>query len=81
MAAVLGLTDVDALTATMARSVARTSPLQVVALAIAVGVLSNTAMKMALALVLGRSQFRMIAGGTLGVMLAGGAAALVLLLR
>jgi uncharacterized membrane protein (DUF4010 family) len=80
-AAVLGLTDVDALTATMARSVALTSPLQVVALAIAVGVLSNTAMKMVLALVLGRSQFRTIAGGTLGVMLAGGAAALVLLLR
>ena len=71
----------DALTATMARSVARTSPLQVVALAIAVGVLSNTAMKMAMALFLGRGQFRMIAGGTLGVMLAGGAAALVLLLR
>jgi hypothetical protein len=38
-AAVLGLTDVDALTATMARSVARTSSLELAALAIAVGVL------------------------------------------
>ena len=78
-AAVLGLTDVDALTATMARSVARTSSLHVAALAIAVGVLSNTAMKMVMALTLGRAQFRTIAAGTLAVMLAGGAAALGLL--
>jgi uncharacterized membrane protein (DUF4010 family) len=77
-AAVLGLTDVDALTATMARSVARTSSLQVAALAIAVGVLSNTAMKMTIALILGRKQFRTIAAGTLAVMLVGGAAVLVL---
>jgi uncharacterized membrane protein (DUF4010 family) len=79
-AAVLGLTDVDALTATMARSVTRTSPLEVTALAIAVGVLSNTAMKMAIALFLGRSQFRTIAAGTLALMLLGGGAALALLL-
>ncbi|HYI08121.1 MAG TPA: MgtC/SapB family protein [Thermoanaerobaculia bacterium] len=79
-AAVLGLTDVDALTATMARSVTRTSPLEVAALAIAVGVLSNTAMKMAIALFLGRSQFRTIAAGTLALMLLGGGAAMALLL-
>lgn len=79
-AAVLGLTDVDALTATMARSVARTSSLEVAALAIAVGVLSNTAMKMAMALILGRSQFRTIAAGTLALMLLGGGASLALLL-
>jgi len=79
-AAVLGLTDVDALTATMARSVARTSSLEVAALAIAVGVLSNTAMKMTMALILGRSQFRTIAGGTLALMLAGGGATLAVLL-
>ena len=78
-AAVLGLTDVDALTATMARSVTRTTSLEVAALAIAVGVLSNTAMKMAMALLLGRSQFRTIAAGTLAVMLLGGAATLGLL--
>jgi uncharacterized membrane protein (DUF4010 family) len=78
-AAVLGLTDVDALTATMARSVARTSSLEIAALAIAVGVLSNTAMKMAIALTLGRRQFRTITAGTLAGMLAGGAATLVLL--
>jgi uncharacterized membrane protein (DUF4010 family) len=74
-AAALGLTDVDALTATMARSVARTSSLELAALAIAVGVLSNTVLKMALALILGRAQFRTIAAGTLALMLAGGAAA------
>jgi uncharacterized membrane protein (DUF4010 family) len=79
-AAVLGLTDVDALTATMARSVARTSSLELAALAIAVGVLSNTAMKMAIALILGRAQFRTIAAGALAAMLLGGAAALALLL-
>jgi uncharacterized membrane protein (DUF4010 family) len=78
-AAVLGLTDVDALTATMARSVARTSSLKIAALAIAVGVLSNTAMKMFLALILGRGKFRTIAGGTLALMLLGGGAALALL--
>ncbi len=78
-AGVLGLTDVDALTATMARSVARTSPLKVAALAIAVGVLSNTAMKMAIALILGRSRFRTIAAGTLALMLLGGGAAIALL--
>lgn len=79
-AAVLGLTDVDALTATMARSVSRTSPLRIAALAIAVGVLSNTAMKMAMALILGRGPFRKIAGGTLAFMLAGGVATLFALL-
>ena len=78
-AAVLGLTDVDALTATMARSVTRTSTLEVAALAIAIGVLSNTAMKMAIALILGRGKFRTIAAGTLALMLLGGAAALALL--
>jgi uncharacterized membrane protein (DUF4010 family) len=80
-AAVLGLTDVDALTATMARSVSLTAPLPLAALAIAIGVLSNTAMKMMIALTLGRGAYRTIAGGTLGLMLAGGAAMLVLLLR
>ena len=35
--------------------------------AIAAGVLSNTAMKMAIALIVGRSQFRTIAAGTLAL--------------
>lgn len=78
-AAILGLTDVDALTATMARSVARTSSVELAALAIAIGVLSNTAMKMTIALILGRGPFRTLAAGTLALMLLGGGTALALL--
>jgi uncharacterized membrane protein (DUF4010 family) len=68
-AAVLGLTDVDALTLSMTRDVAeRVSP-AVAATAIAVGVLTNTGMKLGLALVFGSARFRLIAGGALGLML------------
>jgi uncharacterized membrane protein (DUF4010 family) len=75
-AAILGLTDVDALTASMARGVARTVSPAVAATAIAVGVLANTAMKLGLALFLGDRTFRLIAGGALALMLATLAAAL-----
>jgi len=68
-AAVLGLTDVDALTVSMARGVAQTISPQVAAMAIAVGVLANTGMKLVLALSLGHRTFRLIAGGALGLML------------
>ena len=44
-AAVLGLTDVDALTLSMARDVARTISLETAATAIAIGVLANTLLK------------------------------------
>lgn len=67
-AAVLGLTDVDALTVSMARGVATTDSPAVAATAIAVGVLTNTAMKLGLAVFLGAPGFRAIAGGTLAVM-------------
>jgi uncharacterized membrane protein (DUF4010 family) len=78
-AAVLGLTDVDALTVSMARGASRTVPPVVAATAIAVGVLANTAMKLALTAIWGSRRFRLIAGGTLAVMLvaAGGAVVLV----
>ena len=49
-AAVLGLTDVDALTVSMARGVAEAGSLTTAALAIAIGVLANTALKLGLAL-------------------------------
>jgi uncharacterized membrane protein (DUF4010 family) len=75
-AAILGLTDVDALTASMARGVARTVSPAVAATAIAVGVLANTAMKLGLALFLGNRTFRLIAGGALALMFATLAAAL-----
>jgi uncharacterized membrane protein (DUF4010 family) len=78
-AVVLGLTDVDALTVSMAKGVAATVAPDVAATAIAIGVLSNTAMKLGLAVVLGSPTFRVIAGGALAMMLAALAAALVLL--
>jgi uncharacterized membrane protein (DUF4010 family) len=78
-AAVLGLTDVDALTVSMARGVAQTISPVVAATAIAVGVLANTAMKLGLALFLGAPGFRAIAGGTLALMLVAIGAALLLL--
>jgi uncharacterized membrane protein (DUF4010 family) len=69
-AAVLGLTDVDALTVSMARGVARTMSLESAALAIAVGVLANTALKLAVALIFGGARFRTTVGGTLILMIA-----------
>ena len=68
-AAVLGLTDVDALTVSMARGVATTATPAIAATAIAVGVLANTGMKLGLAVFLGSPRFRAIAGGALALML------------
>lgn len=77
-AAILGLTDVDALTVSMARDVARAVSPAVAAAAIAIGVLTNTAMKLGLALLFGSRSFKLSAGGALVLMLAalGGALAL-----
>jgi uncharacterized membrane protein (DUF4010 family) len=61
-AAVLGLTDVDALTYSMTRLGAGGQAAELGAQAIAVGILSNTVLKLALALFLGRGEFRRIAG-------------------
>ena len=69
-AAVLGLTDVDALTVSMARQVADTMSPAVAATAIAIGVLANTVMKLGLALFFGSRRFKMITGGALALMLA-----------
>lgn len=79
-AAALGLTDVDALTVTMARGVAVKGEMGVAALAIGIGILSNTAMKMMLALIIGRGAFRRIAAGTLAAMLVAGGVAIAFLL-
>ncbi|MGE0704432.1 MAG: MgtC/SapB family protein [Vicinamibacterales bacterium] len=67
-AAILGLTDVDALTVSMARSSSAT-PAALAALAIGVGILANTAMKLGVALLFGNSTFRASAGGALALML------------
>lgn len=67
-AAVLGVTDVDALTVSMARvqATGATSAVQ----AIGVGVLANTLFKLVLALGLGQGAYRWIVGGVLVVVAA-----------
>ncbi|HXE89869.1 MAG TPA: MgtC/SapB family protein [Terriglobales bacterium] len=61
-AAVLGLTDMDALTISMSRA---DMAVTLCARALTVGVLSNTILKMLLAVVLGRGTFRLQAGAFL----------------
>ena len=53
----------------MARGVATTGSLDAAALAIAVGVMTNTALKLGLALFFGTTRFRTIVGATLALML------------
>ncbi len=67
-AGVLGLTDMDALTISMARSATGGAPLEVAAQAITIGLVSNSVLKMLLAVVLGRGKFRLQAGGVLLLM-------------
>ena len=67
-AAVLGLMDVDALTLSMTKGASDTLAPQVAAMAIAVGVMTNTAMKLGLAVVLGSATFRLLAGSALLLM-------------
>ena len=67
-AAILGITDVDALTVSMARVQATGATLAVQA--IGVGILTNTLVKLALALGLGQGAFRWIVGGVLLVVAA-----------
>lgn len=77
-AAVLGLTDVDALTLSMAREV---SSLDTAATAIAVGVLANTLLKATVAAVVGDRRFGLLVAGTLVGSAAAGVSAIVLLAR
>jgi uncharacterized membrane protein (DUF4010 family) len=68
-AAVLGLTDVDALTMSMARGMSGAAPLELAARAIAIGIAANTALKLSVALVFSAGWFRGITGATLAAML------------
>jgi uncharacterized membrane protein (DUF4010 family) len=61
-AALLGLTDVDALTVAMARLGSAPDSAALGARGIAVGVLSNTVLKLAITLLVGRGEFRRAAG-------------------
>ena len=75
---VLGLTDVDALTLSMTRSVAAGTSVDAAARAIAVGIIANSLMKAGLAVVIGSAGFRWRAGGALLAMAAAGTAVLLL---
>jgi uncharacterized membrane protein (DUF4010 family) len=64
-AAVLGLTDMDALTVSMARLGADAALVRMAAAAIGIGVLANTALKLGLVLAFGTPRFRLRAGAGL----------------
>jgi uncharacterized membrane protein (DUF4010 family) len=66
--AVLGLTDVDALTMSMARGAASGLSLETAALALAIGALSNTVLKLAVVVGVGRGRYRTLAGAGLALM-------------
>jgi uncharacterized membrane protein (DUF4010 family) len=76
-ATLLGLTDVDALTVSMARGIANSVSLETAAVAITIGVMANTVLKLALTLLFGTSRFQRIAGGSLALMALATAATLV----
>ena len=67
-AVVLGLTDVDALTVSLARGAAASVSAQTAAFAIGVGVLTNTLVKLALVLSIGADHYRTQAGRGLVVL-------------
>lgn len=77
-AAVLGLTDVDALTLSMARAATSGTAVAMAAQAITIGILANTLVKLGLVLGLGRGKFRIWAGLGLLLIAAALAAAIVL---
>jgi uncharacterized membrane protein (DUF4010 family) len=78
---ILGLTDVDALTVSMARTAEDPALLLAAAQAIAMGVLSNTLFKAALAVAVGRGAVRTIAVAGLLLGAAASAAMLFVLVR
>ena len=61
-ASILGLTDIDALVVSMAKDAGAQLPAATAATAIAIGVLSNTLLKLAVAMIIGVQQFRRVAG-------------------
>lgn len=67
-AALLGAFDVDALTISMAQFVRTGTPVEVAARAVTIGILSNTMVKLGIALVIGRGRFRPLTVAGLGVM-------------
>ena len=76
--AILGLADVDALMISMARTAATGGSASTAAVAVAVGILSNTIFKIGLTAALSRMPFKRTAGVSLAAMAAASAVALAL---
>lgn len=76
--AVVGLTDLDALTLSLARNAAVSGAASSAATALVVGMLSNTLLKMGVAVVVGRGSFRTATCLGLGAMAMALAAALIM---
>jgi uncharacterized membrane protein (DUF4010 family) len=72
-AALLGLTDMDALTLSMSRLGTTPDLVRLSARAIAIGLLGNSALKIALVIGLGAGRYRQLAAGGLGALAATGA--------
>jgi uncharacterized membrane protein (DUF4010 family) len=75
---IVGLTDVDALTMSMTRSVAAGTSIDAASRAILMGVVANSIMKAVIAFAIGKGRFAWQAGAALMAMAAAGAAALLL---
>ena len=75
---VLGLTDVDALTLSMTRSVATGMAIEMACRAILMGIIANSIMKAIIAFAIGTRRFGWQAGVALVAMAAAGAGALLL---
>jgi uncharacterized membrane protein (DUF4010 family) len=69
-AAVLGLSDVDALTVSMAQRVNASTPATVAAIALTLGILANTLVKITIALAVGRGGYRVRTAIGLGLLAA-----------
>jgi uncharacterized membrane protein (DUF4010 family) len=76
-AAVLGSTDMDALTFSMVKYASEGEQIAVAARALAIGLLSNTIVKLLMALSIGRGEYRRYSVMGLGLLAAAGAAAIV----
>jgi uncharacterized membrane protein (DUF4010 family) len=77
--AILGLADVDAVLVSVVGVAAGTAPRAPAAEAIALGMLSNTLLKLVVAVIFGRGRFRRLAAASLAALAVASGGALVLL--
>jgi len=66
--ALVGLTDLDALTLSLARTAVSPADIPPAGVALVAGILSNTLLKLGVAAIVGRGTFRAVAAGALGAM-------------